>query len=242
MRCSPRPVSSRGPGLCGAGAALPRVGDRAQHARAGAGRAGSAVAARYRRTPGRHAAACWSSAQTPRSRCLCCALPCPTGAEWRQRSPWRRGPIRDLRRARVAIRGRQAQRARAGSSDGRQLLRASPAISAAGISQRQPVPASGVTGALPITARLMSSRQQNRRVHAAAVDHARRYLPAGRLTAEVANEPPARALLDRTADAELLVLGTTRPTPQPGQPPQAGAGGAALPAARTLPRRGRLSR
>ena len=77
---------------------------------------------------------------------------------------------------------------------------------------------------------------------AAAADLARRYLPAGRLTAEVANEPPARALLDRTADAELLVLGTTGQAPQPGQPPQAGAGGAALPAAGTLPRRGRLSR
>ena len=36
-----------------------------------------------------------------------------------------------------------------------------------------------------------------------------------------ANEPPARALLDRSAHAELLVLGTTRPRPQPGQPPQA---------------------
>ena len=115
MRCSPRPVSSRGPGLCGAGAALPRVGDRAQHGPGWSrpsriGRRGPVSP-----DPGRRAAACWSSAQTPRSRCLCCALPCPTGAEWRQRSPWRRGPIRDLRRARVAIRGRQAQRARAGS-------------------------------------------------------------------------------------------------------------------------------
>jgi nucleotide-binding universal stress UspA family protein len=56
---------------------------------------------------------------------------------------------------------------------------------------------------------------------AAAVDIARRYLPTGRLMAEVANERPARALLDRSARAELLVLGTTRPRPQPGQPPQA---------------------
>ncbi len=56
---------------------------------------------------------------------------------------------------------------------------------------------------------------------AAAVDIARRYLPVGRLMAEVANEPPARALLDRSAHAELLVLGTTRPRPQPGQPSQA---------------------
>src|SRR6516225_6161997 len=56
---------------------------------------------------------------------------------------------------------------------------------------------------------------------AAAMELARRYLPPGRLTGEVANEPPARALLDRSAHAELLVLGTTRPAPQPGQPPQA---------------------
>jgi nucleotide-binding universal stress UspA family protein len=56
---------------------------------------------------------------------------------------------------------------------------------------------------------------------AAATDLARRYLPADQLTAEVANEPPARALLDRASHAEMLVLGTTRPARQPGQPPQA---------------------
>ena len=56
---------------------------------------------------------------------------------------------------------------------------------------------------------------------AAAMELARRSLPPGRLTAELANELPARALLDRAAHAELLVLGTTRPAPQPGQPPQA---------------------
>jgi nucleotide-binding universal stress UspA family protein len=56
---------------------------------------------------------------------------------------------------------------------------------------------------------------------AAAMKLARRYLPARQLTAEAPDEPPARALLDRTAHAELLVLGTTRPAPQPGQPPQA---------------------
>jgi nucleotide-binding universal stress UspA family protein len=56
---------------------------------------------------------------------------------------------------------------------------------------------------------------------AAAMELARRSLPPGRLRAELANEPPARALLDRAVDAELLVLGTTRPTRQPGQPPQA---------------------
>ena len=46
-------------------------------------------------------------------------------------------------------------------------------------------------------------------------------LPPEQLTAEVANEPPARVLLDRAAHAEVLVLGTTRLAPQPGQPPQA---------------------
>jgi nucleotide-binding universal stress UspA family protein len=56
---------------------------------------------------------------------------------------------------------------------------------------------------------------------AAATELARRYLPPEQLTAEVVNEPPARALLDRAAHAEMLVLGTTRPAPQPGQPPQA---------------------
>ena len=54
---------------------------------------------------------------------------------------------------------------------------------------------------------------------AAAMELARRYLPPGQLTAELANEPPARALLDRAADAELLVLGTTRPAPGPGSRP-----------------------
>ena len=48
----------------------------------------------------------------------------------------------------------------------------------------------------------------------AAAELALRYLPRGRLMAELANESPARALLDRAAHAELLVLGTTRPAPQ----------------------------
>jgi nucleotide-binding universal stress UspA family protein len=56
---------------------------------------------------------------------------------------------------------------------------------------------------------------------AAALELARRYLPPEQLTAEIANEPPARALLDRAAHAEMLVLGTTRPARQPGQPPPA---------------------
>ncbi len=48
-----------------------------------------------------------------------------------------------------------------------------------------------------------------------------RYLQPGRLTSELVNEPPARALLDRAAGAEMLVLGTTRPVPRPGEPPPA---------------------
>jgi len=46
---------------------------------------------------------------------------------------------------------------------------------------------------------------------AAAAELARPDLPPGRLTTELAHEPPVRALLDRAADAEMLVLGTTRP-------------------------------
>ena len=48
---------------------------------------------------------------------------------------------------------------------------------------------------------------------AAAAELARPQLPPGRLTTELAHEPPVRALLDRAADAEMLVLGTTRPGP-----------------------------
>jgi nucleotide-binding universal stress UspA family protein len=53
---------------------------------------------------------------------------------------------------------------------------------------------------------------------AAAEELALRQLPPGRLTSELVNEPPPRALLDRAADAEMLVLGATRATPEPGQP------------------------
>ena len=56
---------------------------------------------------------------------------------------------------------------------------------------------------------------------AAAADIARRDLPPDQLTAELADELPVRALLDRAAQAELLVLGATRPLCKPGQPPPA---------------------
>lgn len=54
-----------------------------------------------------------------------------------------------------------------------------------------------------------------------AAELARHDLPPGRLLTELADEPPARALLDRSAGADLLVLGTSRPPVQPDQPPQA---------------------
>jgi nucleotide-binding universal stress UspA family protein len=54
---------------------------------------------------------------------------------------------------------------------------------------------------------------------AAAEEFAHRQLPPGRLMSELVNEPPARALVDRAIDAEMLVLGTTRLAHAPGQPP-----------------------
>lgn len=71
------------------------------------------------------------------------------------------------------------------------------------------------------TARLHQRRAAARAVLDLATEAASRRLPPERLISELADEPPARALLDRAADAELLVLGTTRPEPQPGQPPLA---------------------
>ena len=56
---------------------------------------------------------------------------------------------------------------------------------------------------------------------AATAELALRRLPPERLTSELVHELPARALLDRAARAEMLVLGTTRPNPQSGQPPGA---------------------
>jgi nucleotide-binding universal stress UspA family protein len=69
-------------------------------------------------------------------------------------------------------------------------------------------------------------RQREHRAAARAVldpaaEPASRRLPPGRLISELASEPPARALLDRPAEAEMLVLGTTRPDREPGQPPPA---------------------
>lgn len=71
------------------------------------------------------------------------------------------------------------------------------------------------------TARLHQRRAAARVVLDLATEAASRRLPPERLICELADEPPARALLDRAADAEMLVLGTTRPERQPGQPPLA---------------------
>jgi nucleotide-binding universal stress UspA family protein len=56
---------------------------------------------------------------------------------------------------------------------------------------------------------------------AEAAEIASHRLPPGRLLSDLASEPPARALLDRTTGAEMLVLGTCRPDRVPGEPPQA---------------------
>jgi nucleotide-binding universal stress UspA family protein len=55
----------------------------------------------------------------------------------------------------------------------------------------------------------------------ATAELARHRLPPGRLQAELVSEPPAQALLDRAAGAEMLVLGATRVDRRPGQPPLA---------------------
>jgi Universal stress protein family len=56
----------------------------------------------------------------------------------------------------------------------------------------------------------------------ATAEAARRRLPPGRVKAELTDELPARALVDRTAGAEMLVLGTSQHGRQPaGQPPAA---------------------
>lgn len=56
---------------------------------------------------------------------------------------------------------------------------------------------------------------------AEAAEIASYHLPAGRLVSDLVSEPPARALLDRTPGAEMLVLGTCRASRAPGQPPAA---------------------
>jgi nucleotide-binding universal stress UspA family protein len=55
-------------------------------------------------------------------------------------------------------------------------------------------------------------------VLAAMADIARPRLPPGWLTTELVREPPVGALLDQAADAEMLVLGTTRSARGTGQP------------------------
>ncbi len=71
------------------------------------------------------------------------------------------------------------------------------------------------------TERMHLRRAAARAVLDLATEAARRRLPPERLISELADELPARALLNRAVDAEMLVLGTTRPGRQAGQPPPA---------------------
>jgi nucleotide-binding universal stress UspA family protein len=77
----------------------------------------------------------------------------------------------------------------------------------------------------PYASRAWEDEDERRTAAQASLDRAadlvRSALPPGRLVAELVDEPPVRALLERSAGAELLVLGTSRPPVQPGQPPLA---------------------
>ena len=139
------PVEGAGPLPCPSG--LARVGDRAQHAGPGLQQAepdrrpGPGIAGPRQGMPPRighklrhHDRVVWAALCMPH-RCWMA-----TAKSLAARTDPGSAPS-----ARLAIRGRHAHRARAGSGDG-QLLRPRPAISAAGISQcRTP----GMTGALP---------------------------------------------------------------------------------------------
>ena len=57
---------------------------------------------------------------------------------------------------------------------------------------------------------------------AAAAELARPHLPPGRLITKLAHELPVQALLDRAADAEMLVLGATRVARGSGPAPASG--------------------
>ena len=94
------PVEGAGPLPCPSG--LARVGDRAQHAGPGLQQAepdrrpGPGIAGPRQGMPSRI-----GHKLRHHDRVVWAALCMPTGAGWRRRSPWRRGPIRDLRRARA---------------------------------------------------------------------------------------------------------------------------------------------
>ena len=64
-------------------------------------------------------------------------------------------------------------------------------------------------------------RTAARALLARAADLVRSDFPLGRVIAELVDEPPAQALLERSAGAEMLVLGTSQPPVQPGLPPPA---------------------
>ena len=82
MMCSLRPVSVEGAGRPRRRSGRAGVGDRAQHPGPGLQQAepDRPPGPGYRRVRAGRAAARWSAAQIPRSRCLGCVLPCPTGA------------------------------------------------------------------------------------------------------------------------------------------------------------------
>ena len=85
---------------------------------------------------------------------------------------------------------------------------------------------SGANRQAPYASWSWLTREDERYAAAAAVlaapaELARPHLPPGWLTTELVREPPARALLDQAADAEMLVLGTTRFARGTGQPTRA---------------------
>jgi nucleotide-binding universal stress UspA family protein len=78
----------------------------------------------------------------------------------------------------------------------------------------------------PYASRSWLKRQNER--HAAARETlaamaaiALRHLPPDRVISELVDEAPVRALLNRAAGAEMLVLGANKAVPEPGKPPLA---------------------
>ncbi len=160
--CSPRPVSAREPGVCGTGAA--RLGSATAHSTPGPccsrpsriGRRGPLSP-----DPGRacRSTLVSSSDTTIAMSWLRSASPHRCKAAMVKSRPARTDPA-CAPSVRAAIRGRQARPVEAGSGDGRQLSLATPAISAASISQRQPVLPARSDGCAATAVRSISSRQR----------------------------------------------------------------------------------
>ena len=167
MMCNPRPVSAREPGVRGAGAAVP--GSATAHSTQGPGRGRPSRTGRPARvSPGR-GRACRSALVSSSDTTIAMSGPRSAMPRRRKMATVKYRAARTDRAsassARVAIRGGQAQPVRAGSGGDRQLPPARPAISAAGISQPQPVLPARRGRCAIVAARSMSSRRQNRRVH-----------------------------------------------------------------------------